>query len=327
MTSESGVLVLDKPAGLTSHQVVARVRRLLGTKKVGHAGTLDPMATGVLLVGVNRATRLLGFLSGEDKSYQATVRLGQTTATDDADGEIVLSPGAAGVLPADVEHALTRLRGEVWQVPSAVSAIKVDGKRAYARVRAGEDVQLKARQVAISRLEATAFRQESVLVVGAGRGVAAPVSGADGPPGGVAWRAEPEGAMAGPESGLAAVLDVDIEVDCSSGTYVRAIARDLGQALGVGGHLTRLRRTRVGRFAVAEADRPDGEPRLLPMGEVAARVFPIVEATAGEAADIAHGRALERIVPADPTALLRDGELLALYRPGRDKSVAVAVFV
>lgn len=294
MTDGSGLVVVDKPAGWTSHQVVARVRRLLGTRKVGHAGTLDPMATGVLLVGVNRATRLLGHLAGHDKTYEATIALGASTVTDDAEGEFVEWRGAAGVGEAEVRAVLGEFTGVISQVPSAVSAIKVDGKRAYARVRAGEHVELKAREVTVSRFEVSAVRE----------------SAAFGWIGGVAT----DGSL----------LEVDVQVDCSSGTYIRALARDLGRRLGTGGHLTALRRTRVGGFDLslvgldAGGLAGDAAPPLLGLAEVARRSFAVAEVTEAQAHDVGYGRALELALPDDPTALLRDGELLALYRPDPD---------
>jgi len=210
-TGADGLLVVDKPSGWTSHDVVARVRRLCGTRRVGHAGTLDPMATGVLVLGVNRATKLLTFLVGCNKTYTATVRLGEATVTDDAQGQVTSRADASMVTREAVTAAIARLTGPIEQVPSSVSAIKVDGERAYARVRQGKDVELASRAVTVHRFD--------VLDLLAG----------------------------GP------VVDVDIEVEVSSGTYVRALARDLGVSLGVGGHLTALRRTRVGRFDLAEA--------------------------------------------------------------------------
>src|SRR4051812_26715177 len=253
--AEAGLLVVDKPGGLTSHDVVGRVRRLAGTRKVGHAGTLDPMATGVLLLGINRATRLLGHLALSDKAYDATVRLGFATTTDDAEGD-PLPPASVEVLgdlearsartsisEGAVADVLRTMVGEVDQVPSAVSAVKVDGKRAYARVRAGEEVDLPARRVRIHEITVHGVR---------------PVG---------EW------------------VDVDLSVRCSSGTYVRAIARDLGAVLGVGGHLTALRRTAIGsgERAVTLADATpldDLDPdalQVLGMGEAARRFFPVVE--------------------------------------------------
>ncbi|MCC6497963.1 MAG: tRNA pseudouridine(55) synthase TruB [Propionibacteriaceae bacterium] len=293
-TPASGLVVVDKPQGWTSHQVVGRVRRLLGTRKVGHAGTLDPMATGVLLVGVNRATRLLGHLAGHDKSYTATIRLGQATVTDDAEGEVTSAVGAAGITGSAVREAVVGFTGPISQKPSAVSAIKVDGKRAYALVRAGEEVDLAARQVTVTRFD--------VLEV----------------------RADTTGALP--------LLDVDVVVDCSSGTYIRALARDLGNQLGCGGHLTALRRTRVGGFdldlVALDAAGLAGEepPQLLGMAQVARRAFQVAEVDAAQAADIGFGRSLDLTLPADPTALLFGEQLLALYRPGADgRAVPVAV--
>lgn len=281
-----GLVVVDKPQGWTSHQVVGRCRRLFGTKKVGHAGTLDPMATGVLLVGMNRATRLLGHLAGHDKTYTATIRLGQATVTDDAEGDVVSAAGAAGITVAAVEAALPAFTGLISQVPSSVSAIKVAGKRAYAVVRAGGEVALAAREVTVSRFDVLDAREEL----------------ADGLP----------------------VLDLDVVIDCTSGTYIRALARDLGATLSCGGHLTALRRTRVGAFGLdlvaLDADGLAGEaaPPLLGMAEVARRAFDVVEVDADQANDIGFGRALDLTVPSDPTALVHSDRLLALYRPGPD---------
>ncbi|MCS6712352.1 tRNA pseudouridine(55) synthase TruB [Brachybacterium sp. EF45031] len=255
------MLLVDKAPDRTSHDVVARVRWLLGTRKVGHAGTLDPMATGVLVLGVGQGTRLLTHLVGLDKTYLATIRLGQATTTDDREGE-PLGP----VLPVTdlsaetLEAALAPLRGDVQQVPSTVSAIKIDGQRAYARVRAGEDVQLAARPVRISELTVLERRDAAPFV------------------------------------------DLDVRVTCSSGTYVRAIARDLGTALGVGGHLTALRRTRVGPFPVEEGAhipaRGEGDPDpstlpLLGLGAVATRVLPGLSVSEEQAAALGTGQRIE----------------------------------
>ena len=300
-----GLIVVDKPAGLTSHQVVGRLRRILGTRKVGHAGTLDPMATGLLLIGVGRATRLLGHLALTDKSYRATIRLGQATVTDDAEGDLVESRGAAGVTAEQVEAAMAAYRGRITQVPSAVSAIKVNGVRSYARVRAGEEVELAGREVTVSRFELIKARQHGVF----------------------GWQQD--------EGYAADVLDVDVEVDCSSGTYIRALARDLGRDLGAGGHLTRLRRTRVGPFTFDEPYlSPNGleagpgvKVPLLSPAEAARRCFPVIELDEAEATAVRYGQALRRPAPADPTALIAGDELLALYRPDGERAVPVAVFV
>lgn len=250
-----GILLVDKPAGLTSHDVVARTRRAFGTRKVGHAGTLDPMATGLLVIGIEGATRLLTYIVGADKTYEATIRLGQTTGTDDAEGEILTTaaPEAWESVTDDaVTAGITALTGAISQVPSSVSAIKVDGRRAYDRVRAGEEVVLAARDVVVSRFDLLASRR--------GEGY----------------------------------LDLDVVVDCSSGTYIRSLARDLGSALGVGGHLTALRRTRVGPFDVADAvglDALEGAPTLTP-GEAAGRILPVLPMTRDEARDLRHGKRL-----------------------------------
>lgn len=287
MSAESGVVVADKPAGVTSHQVVGRLRRLLGTRRIGHAGTLDPMATGVLILGVNRATRLLGHLALHDKRYLATVRLGQGSTTDDADGEVAAVADASGITPGDLEPALASLRGRIRQVPSAVSAIKVNGKRAYDLARRGMEVELKAREVEVTRLDVLASR---------------------------------------PGEGI---LDVDIDVECSSGTYVRAIARDLGKSLGVGGHLTALRRTRIGSYDLSMAvELGEDPPMMMSMADAAKRSFPCVTVDLGRAADVGFGRRLDMTVPADVTGILSPaGELLALYRPDGDGAKPVAVLV
>ena len=286
---EPGLLVIDKPAGMTSHQVVGRVRRVFGTRKVGHAGTPDPMATGVLIVGLNRATRLLGHLALHDKAYRATIRLGEATTTDDAEGEPLAGADASRLDRAAIEGALVALRGQILQRPSTVSAIKVDGKRAYARARSGEDVVLAPRPVTVSRFDVMALRFEGRF------------------------------------------CDADVEVECSSGTYVRALARDLGDALGVGGHLTMLRRTRIGRFTQADAVELDtlaASTQLMTMAEAASLSFPCIRVDAAAARDVSYGRALAVEVRSDPTGIIGpDGTLLALYRREGPGARPVAVFV
>lgn len=291
--ARSGLVVIDKPAGWTSAQVVGRVRRLAGTRKVGHAGTLDPMATGVLVLGISRATRLLGYLTRTDKAYAATVRLGLATITDDAEGEVVQTRGAGAVTAADVETRLADFRGAITQVPSSVSAIKVGGVRAYAKVRAGHEVVLAARPVRVSRLICTATRAGEV----------------DGVP----------------------VLDCDLEVECTSGTYIRALARDLGTALDTGGHLTALRRTRVGPFSIdaaqtfaAAAERLE----LIGLDAAARQLFPTRSVDPVQTEDVRHGRRLEGVaLTRSPTAILTpDGQFLALYRAAGSDAVAEAVF-
>lgn len=288
-TGVSGLVVVDKPAGITSHDVVARVRRLAGTRRVGHAGTLDPMATGVLVLGVDRATRLLGHLMLTEKAYDATVRLGVATTTDDAEGEVTASVDAAHLDEATVRAAAAEFVGDLEQVPTAVSAIKVDGKRAYQRVRDGEDVELKARPVTVHEL----------TVLG--------------------QRAVPGGAV-----------DVDLRVRCSSGTYVRAIARDLGARLGVGGHLTALRRTAVGSFGLDAArtlDQLAGAFEILPIAEAARASFPARDLDDAQAAAVRVGRALDLDLDGLTALFAPDGGFLALYEPREGVARAVAVFV
>jgi tRNA pseudouridine55 synthase len=299
MTTRSGLLIVDKPAGWTSHDVVARCRRLGGTRKVGHAGTLDPMATGVLVLGINRATKLLTFLVGCDKTYTATIRLGQSTVTDDADGEITTTRDVAALSVGAVEQAVAGLTGEVAQVPSAVSAIKVDGQRSYARVRAGQDVVLRARTVTVSRFDI--LDQRTATANGHG------------------------------------LWDLDVIVDVSSGTYVRALARDLGTALGVGGHLTALRRTRVGRFGIEDAHTlPDLEIAseaddmpLISLSTVARDCFVARELSAAEATAVGHGQR----IPSKPAGrdqpiagFAPDGELVAMLDESGTLAKAHVVF-
>jgi tRNA pseudouridine55 synthase len=285
-----GLLVIDKPAGWSSHDVVARVRRLAGTRRVGHAGTLDPMATGVLVLGLNRATRLLHYLVGSDKEYSATIRLGQSTLTDDAEGETTASPGAALVEEGELQAAVAGLTGEIEQVPSAVSAVKVGGRRAYARVRSGEEVALRPRAVTVHRFELLGRRSA------------------------VAEDRTP-------------VTDVDVLVDCSSGTYVRALARDLGAALGTGGHLVALRRTKVGPFTLGEAvtldDLAPQDVPLLDVTTAARRCFPVRRLSDDEATALRYGRP---IAPGgtgeEPVgAIGPDGRLVALlvHRGAQDE--------
>jgi tRNA pseudouridine55 synthase len=289
VAASDGLVVVDKPAGWTSHDVVGRMRRIAGTRRVGHAGTLDPMATGVLLVGIGRATRLLGRLALTDKEYAATIRLGVATTTDDAEGVPVATVPAAGVGEDAVRAAMAGLTGTISQVPSAVSAVKVGGRRAYERVRAGEQVELAARQVTVARFELLAASRP-----------------ADG-----------------------ATLDLDVHVECTTGTYVRALARDLGAALGVGGHLTRLRRTRVGPFALDRArtlEQLAERLEVLPLGPAAALAFPTRTVDAAAAGAVAHGGRLTATGEPGPVAVYApDGTFLALVedRDGRARPLAV----
>jgi tRNA pseudouridine55 synthase len=277
--AHSGLVVVDKPAGVTSHDVVARIRRLAGTRRVGHAGTLDPLATGVLVVGVERATRLLTYLVGVEKEYLATIRLGVTTVTDDAEGEVLSRRDAGSLTDAAVAAGVTALTGEIAQVPSSVSAVKVEGRRAYARVRAGESVELAARPVTVSEFEVLARRD-------------------------------------GTDAELP-VADLDVRVVCSSGTYVRALARDLGGRLGVGGSLTALRRTRVGPYALAQArtlTQLTEDFGVLAIADAARLAFPARELSDDEARRLAHGIRLPAIglgrAPAG--AFAPDGSLVAV---------------
>ena len=279
VTGPSGILLVDKSAGMTSHDVVSRTRRLAGTRRVGHAGTLDPMATGLLILGVNSSTRLLTFVVGLDKEYLATIRLGASTTTDDREGDVSSTAGpgtVAAVTAGEIADGIAALTGDIEQVPSAVSAIKVDGQRAYARVRAGEDVVLAARSVTVSAFDLLDSRRDDEFI------------------------------------------DLDVRVSCSSGTYIRALARDLGGALDTGGHLTALRRTRIGPFGIADAatlDTVDVAERLLPPAHVARDLFPILELTAPQAVDLGHGKRLQLEESADAApvaAISPDGVLIGL---------------
>jgi tRNA pseudouridine55 synthase len=284
----AGLVIVDKPAGMTSHDVVGRCRRIFGTRRVGHAGTLDPMATGVLVIGVDRATKILGLLTETSKSYTATIRLGQSTSTEDAEGELLEEISAEQLTEAAIATVIAGLSGDIMQVPSAVSAIKVNGQRAYRLAREGHAVELAARPVRIDRFELLAVRRHGRLV------------------------------------------DADVEVDCSSGTYIRALARDLGDELAVGGHLTALRRTRVGGFGVDQArsldelaDRPELSCTL---DEACLQMFARRDLTAEEADAAANGRALTPAgIDGVYAAQDADGRVIALLRDeaARTKSVVV----
>ena len=299
MTSgKDGLVIVDKPGGLTSHDVVARIRRLAGTRRVGHAGTLDPMATGVLVVGVEKATRLLGYLTLTQKQYDATIRLGQSTSTDDAEGEVTFTASAKGVSAAaltkhELAKAVAELTGEIQQVPPAVSAIKVDGQRAYKLTRAGAAPELKPRPVTVYEFTVTDVRPAGDL------------------------------------------LDVDATVRCSSGTYIRALARDLGDKLGTGGHLTALRRTRVGGYGLDAAktlDQLAERFEVMPLAQAAAAAFPRRDLSADEARRLAHGGRLTAVsAPPDPdhptAAFAPDGSLVALLTEQSGQARPLVVFV
>ncbi len=296
MTAPSGLLIVDKPGGWTSHDVVAKIRKLVGTRRVGHAGTLDPMATGVLVVGVEKATRLLGYLALADKQYTATIRLGETTASDDADSPVVDHVPARNLSEPELLRAIGALTGEIRQVPPTVSAIKVDGRRSYRLAREGAAPLLAARTVRVSEFTVGAIRP------------------------------------------CRDVLDLDVTITCSSGTYIRALARDLGADLGVGGHLTALRRVRTGPYLAAQARSPDQlaarlEP--IPLADAAAAAFPRRDLTAEQARVVAHGGRLEAkrecarsdTDPGPVAAFGPDGSLIALLREQDGQARPLAVFV
>lgn len=291
---EDGLVIVDKPAGFTSHDVVAKMRGIARTRRVGHAGTLDPMATGVLVLGVERATKLLGHLALTEKEYLGTIRLGQNTVTDDAEGEITSSTDASGVGRDAVDAGVAALTGPIMQVPSKVSAIKIDGKRSYARVRGGEEFEIPARPVTISSFRVYDVREETAE---------------DGTP----------------------VLDLVVSVVCSSGTYVRALARDLGAGLGVGGHLTALRRTRVGPYGIDMArtlDQHQQELTVMPVAEAAASAFPRWDVDEKRARLLLNGVRLDMpALPPGPVGVFGpDGRFLLLVEEQKGKSKSLAVF-
>lgn len=286
----NGLVIVDKPAGWTSHDVVGKMRRLAGTRRVGHAGTLDPMATGVLIIGVDKATRLLGHLALTEKSYDAVIRLGQSTNTDDAEGEVTATTSASGVTEEALRAAVTRLTGAIEQIPPQVSAIKVDGRRAYKRVRDGEEVALKARQVTVYDFAIGDLRYDGDL------------------------------------------LDVAATVTCSSGTYIRALARDLGTDLGVGGHLSYLRRTRVGPYDLPQArtiEQLTEELTVLPLADAVSAAFPRLDVSEDDARKIAHGGRLGAtgLGPGPIGVFGPDGTLLALMEEHGPVAKPLAVFV
>ena len=288
MSVVPGIVVVDKPSGMTSHDVVGHCRRIFGTRKVGHAGTLDPMATGVLVIGVERATKILGLISGTSKSYSATIRLGRRTSTDDAEGEVLQDIPASEIGDTAIAAAIEGLRGDILQRPSAVSAVKIGGKRAYHLARQGMEVDIPARPVRIDRFEVLAVRR-------------------DGP-----------------------FVDVDVAVDCSSGTYIRALARDLGQALAVGGHLTALRRTRVGGYGLEHArsleDLVEHPALSYSLDEACLLSFPRLDITAAQAEDARHGRSLAAAGIAGVYAATGpDGKVIALLEDRGDQTRSVVV--
>ena len=284
-----GFLVVDKAGGMTSHDVVAVGRKALGTRKVGHAGTLDPMATGVLVLGFGNGTRLLQYITDGDKSYVATIVLGASTVTDDKEGEMIATTHAADVVDGEIAQVLKTMVGTIAQRPSSVSAVKVGGERAYDRVRAGEKFELDSRQITISQLDILAIRH------------------------------------------LAATTEVDIEVTCSAGTFIRAIARDLGEALKVGGHLSALRRTRVAGFsekvAVSFQDLKDQKFTPLKLADVARVTFSVRELTLEEVTELSFGRPLSENGTTSITAAMSpDNRLIALLKDDGIHAKPIAVF-
>lgn len=267
----SGLVLIDKPQGITSFDVVAQLRKKLNTRKIGHAGTLDPMATGLMILGVNQGTKLLQFLIGMDKQYQATIRLGASTVSDDAEGELTAEHDARGISCDQVDEQITKLTGTISQVPSSVSAKKVQGKRAYDLVREGVEIELKPKEVLISRFERTS-----------------------------------ELRVSGP------YVDFDVVVDCSSGTYIRALARDIGSALGVGGHLTALRRTSIGNYSIEAAQELSGEVVLTPLLEASAALYPTREISEEELVSVHHGKPLKLESNSEKLALSHNGKLVAI---------------
>ncbi|AGI87537.1 tRNA pseudouridine(55) synthase TruB [Streptomyces sp. CHA1] len=291
-----GLVVVDKPSGFTSHDVVAKMRGIARTRRVGHAGTLDPMATGVLVLGVERATKLLGHLALTEKEYLGTIRLGQTTVTDDAEGEITASADASGIGRAAVDAGVAELTGDIMQVPSKVSAIKIDGKRSYTRVREGEEFEIPARPVTVSSFTVYDVREDKA---------------ADGTP----------------------VLDLVVSVVCSSGTYIRALARDLGASLGVGGHLTALRRTRVGPYGLDAAktlEQLQEELTVMPVAEAAAAAFPRWDLDERRAQLVLNGVRIdmpEEYAGRGPVGVFDPaGRCLALVEEQKGRAKSVAVF-
>ncbi|MCF8525427.1 MAG: tRNA pseudouridine(55) synthase TruB [Rhodoluna sp.] len=286
-----GLVLIDKPTSWTSHDVVAKVRKSVGTKKVGHAGTLDPLATGLLVLGIESGTKLLTFLVGADKTYEATIRLGQQTISDDSESEVISSASPyeiAKLSDENIAREIAKLTGVIMQTPSSVSAIKVAGKRAYDLVRAGEEVELKAREVNIYSFEMLSVTR---------------VSG---------------------------FLDVQVRVECSSGTYIRALARDLGNLLGVGGHITALRRTKVGHFDVSDANSIEelSELRLTELATAAKQLFPVIELTESEVTDLIHGKRIsaKSEVTGLAAGLSMSGKLVAVLESVKTDLKSVVVF-
>lgn len=281
-------IVVDKPAGWTSHDVVAKMRGVFKTRRIGHGGTLDPMATGVLILGINRATKLLSYVAGTEKEYLATIRFGSATSTDDAEGEVTESISAKHLDRETIEAAIVKYRGTFDQVPSSISAVKIKGQTAYKRVRAGEEVEIAARSITVHEFDLLDIRP------------------------------------------VAESVDVDVRVVCSSGTYIRALARDLGRDLGVGGHLTALRRTRVGQFEIDQAQSiadVEKEPREISLADMGAKLFPVIFVTEQTARAVQNGQRLDLGNLTGLTAVFDEpGRLLAVYEPMNELAQPVVVF-
>ncbi|NCV83350.1 MAG: tRNA pseudouridine(55) synthase TruB [Actinobacteria bacterium] len=283
MSKEHGFLVIDKPAGMTSHDVVAQVRKRLGTKQVGHAGTLDPMATGVLVVGINNATKFLQYIVTGRKRYNAVIRLGISTVTDDKEGDVIAERDWRAVTDSDIENAIDKFRGTFMQVPSSVSAKKIAGERAYDLVREGKEVELAANEVTIHELKILAIRRGEHL-------------------------------------------DIDVDVTCSAGTYIRAIARDLGTALGVGGHLIELRRTEVAPFNLAQAGEI-ASAQVLPLADAITKVLPKRELGFDEVVELRFGRRIDKSdVDGSVVGIAPDGEVAAILENREGRAQPVSVF-
>jgi tRNA pseudouridine55 synthase len=280
----SGLVLIDKPTGMTSHDVVAQLRKKLSEEKIGHAGTLDPFASGLLVMGIGSGTKLLHFLFGLDKQYLATIRLGQATTTDDLEGEVLSEAAATSVTIEMIREQIKNLTGTIQQVPSSVSAIKIDGKRAYDLARAGQEVKIPARSVEVYHFQPTSELRS-----------------------------------------VGDFVEFDATVDCSSGTYIRALARDLGAALGVGGHLRALRRTRIGEFSIVDSNPVDQVTHLTPLLEVARKVFPVVELSPSQAQDIIHGKRITLPNQGNLAASF-DGKLLAILEPFAKNYRSLTVF-
>ncbi len=290
----SGLALIDKPAGWTSHDVVAKLRGVAGTKRVGHAGTLDPMATGLLVIGIDAGTKLLTFIVGQDKTYEATIRLGAATITDDAEGDVTEYGSLANCSDARILEEIAKLTGNIEQVPSSVSAIKVDGKRAYALVRGGDEVKLKSRPVSVSEF----------AVLGEARKVS--IDGHD-------------------------YLDLDVRITCSSGTYIRALARDLGQALGSFGHLTALRRTRIGGYSVGDAQTLDGltrESLVVTSMRAAVEGFETRDLTEQDEIDLRHGKRIARGAASNTEVVagVHGDRVVAMLEPKGEQLKSLVVF-